>query len=679
MKSAQDVANGVIKNTLKALHRWDHLVVGPERSKETNMLTLVQASRIVRDCIRVAVIKNLPYNKATRRLSVYISTLLVLSFVLAPLISSVMASRGEPRNSPGANSQSSLAPTPTPTPMPSSTPYDIAPSSGKQGKDYEVIVSSNQCLQDLSQDPPSTKPKNPLKDFELYAPDGSGIRVTNSTATECRMTAKLSLASDAPVSIVKLWLIDKKKRIPQVVIDFTVTGITAGPIPPGLNNKGQVDVMWSVLPDQVVHDNFGAKVATEYFCIDAVIGNDSGYDIQLASIGFTIPSLSAISPKGPQYKIPNTGYRVVRGTLQRRELLSPRSIILNSIKVAGPLLTGFTPFFHNMVHATNFSEFINIISNPLEKGFESAVPDTVPFQVDRLADQTFRDDNSTRTVIPNNIQTRVMTFVPKALLFPGPKGGRIRRLFKPSEAPELRGTSAAGIAVNELDRHNPQDVMLMLGDMVLIGEQIEHVNRIRVVSTGLETPAADRSISGRITDACNVGVGGVTMTLSSNADFTSRDITSSPDGTYTFTNVPIGRTYTVTPKLANMTFNSESPGSETFLLNDTKPNLSLRADYVVLTITGKVTAKDSQPVKDVTVSLTPTGLADDKKTNDAGVFTFELAASNLKIPTAAFQVTAKSDNYAFDTDTKTWKCNQREVTFVATAKPTPTPTPTPTP
>jgi len=77
-----------------------------------------------------------------------------------------------------------------------------------------------------------------------------------------------------------------------------------------------------------VHDNYGAKVASEYFCIDAVIGNDSGYDLQIASIGFTAPILSP-DPSHPRYRIPNTGYRVVRGTLQRRELLNPRSLMKN--------------------------------------------------------------------------------------------------------------------------------------------------------------------------------------------------------------------------------------------------------------------------------------------------------------------------------------------------------------
>ena len=539
---------------------------------------------------------------------------------------------------------------------------------------------SKRCEEDLAKDPPSTSPRNSLKDLQLHAPDDSGISVTNSSATDCRVNAKLSIASDAPLGIIKLRLIDKK-RIPQVVVDFSVTGITAGPIPPGLNNKGQVDVMWSVLPDRVVHDNFGARVATEYFCIDAVIGNDSGYDLQIASIGFTAPTLSP-DPSNPRYRIPNTGYRVVRGTLQRRELLNPRSLVLNGLKVVGPLLTGFLPFFHNMVHETNFSELINIISNPLEKGVESAWPDTVPFQVNRLDDQTFRDDIATRTVIPNNIQTRIMTFVPKELLFPGAKSGFLRK----PKARGLRGTTATGNPVKDLNRHNPQDVMQMLGDIVIIGEQIEHVNRIRVVSTGLETQPTDRAISGKITDACNTGVGGVTMTLSSGADFTSKDVTTSPDGTYNFVNIPTGRTYTVTPKLENMTFIPESPGSETFALNGTKSNLNFRAEYVVITISGKVTDKDSKAgIAGAKVTISGDQIKGHEPaaatTTATGEFSFALSVSDLslKLGTLNLKVAgASNDKATFDSSgAKAWTCNDRNVDLVAT-KPSPTPTPKPT-
>jgi hypothetical protein len=613
--------------------------------------------------------QKLHHTLVTPRVFSCLTVLLAVSFVIAPLRGSAFTSTDRvTRESLGAEPHLRMtaaapvlpapSPSPSPTPVTSPTPYDIAPSSGKQGKDYEVIITSNQCLQDLSEVPPKSKPRNPLKDLQLYAPDGSGIRVTNSKATDCRVTAKLSIAADSPVAIAKLWLVDKD-RLPQVVVDFAVAGITAGPIPPGLNDKGQVDVMWSVLPDQITNDNFGGKVAKQFYCVEVVIGNDSGFDLQLASIGFTLPGLA-----NGKYRIPNSGYRTVRGSLEAFQLLAPRNFVVNGLKMLGPLLTGFLPFFHAASHTTNFSEAINLISNPLEKGVENFWPDLVPSELDRLADQTFRDDVSTKTIVPNNVQARILTFVPKQLLFP-----------------KQQGLAKGSVKIDnvEFKSSNPQDVMKVLGEIVIVGNQIDYVNRMRVVNNPLGVSASDRSISGKITDPCSVGVGGVTMTLSGGSDFTSRDITTSPDGTFNFPNVPIGRTYTVTPKLENMTFHAESPGSETFTLNDTKTNLNFGADYAVLVITGKITDKDSKPIKDVPVSLSPAGLADDVKTNDVGVFRFEVAGSKVKLPAATYQITPTLDKYTFDAATEPWKCDQRQVDFVATPKPSPSPTPKPAP
>jgi hypothetical protein len=595
---------------------------------------------------------NIPH--VTPKLLNYLTALLVLSFVIGPLASASVSAGQDARAMLRAEPDQRTTPTatPIPTPVPTPSPYDISPSGAVQGKEYEALVTSNQCLEDPS--------KNSIKDFQLYAPVGSGIRVTDSKATDCRVTAKVSIAADAPVGIVKLQLIDKD-RVPRVIIDFAVTGITAGPIPPGLNNKGEVDVMWSVLPDKITSDNFGGKVKRQFYCVEVIIGNDSGFDLQLASIGFTLPGLA-----NSKQRIPSSGYRIVRGSLEEFQLLAPRNFVVNGLKMLGPILTGFLPFFHAASHATNFSEAINVISNPLEKGVENLWPDLTPRELDRLADMTFRDDISTKTIVPNNVQVRILTFVPRELVFPYKK-------------------KALSLTGKELRPDNPQEVMQALGNVVIVGEQIEHVNRIRVVSTGLETPLVDRSISGKITDVCNSGVGGVTMTLSGGSNFTSRSITTAPDGTYSFANTPIGRTYTVTPSMVNMTFHPESPGSETFTLNDTRTNLDFGADYAVLTISGKIVDKDSKPVKGITVALTPTDtltpkeLAQNQTTNDSGIFRFDLAGSKVKVPTASFEIKPKSDKHTFDRATQTWKCDKRTVDFVATPNATPSPTPKPTP
>ena len=298
-----------------------------------------------------------------------------------------------------ATSRTSLSNTPSPTPTP--LPYAVAPSGGTQGKDYEVMVSKADCL-------PGQKP---FDGFTLYAPQGSGLSVAEAKPSGCHLTARVTVLPDAPTGPAQLWLRQGAYTTP---VTFNVSGITAGPKPPGLAGT-QVDVMWSVLPPSVVGDNFGRKIKERYYGIEVVIGNNTGYDLQVASVGFTVPKLT---DEAGGYTVPSTGYRVARGSLQRRQELNPRNLILNGLQVIGPILTGLTSFFPNIGSRTNYLEAANVISNPLEKGLRFALPDLTVAQLDRLADQTFRDDIPARTFIPNNTQIRILTFVPKEFLRP---------------------------------------------------------------------------------------------------------------------------------------------------------------------------------------------------------------------------------------------------------------------
>lgn len=516
-------------------------------------------------------------------------------------------------------------------------PYDISPSSGVQGKEYDVLVTSNQCFQDPS--------KNPLTDFQLSAPGGSGITVTNSKGANCRLTAHLSIAGDASVAVVKLRL--NENGVLRDVVDFTVTAIAQGPIPPGLNGKGAVDVMWSVLPDGITNDNFGGKVAKQFFCVEVTVGNDSGFDLQLASIGFTLPYAPGANI------IPNSGYRTVRGSLEAYQKLDARNFVVNGLKVLGPILTGFVPFFHVVSHKANYSEAVNIISNPLEKGLENFWPDIVPAELDRLADQTFRDDVSVKTIIPNNVQSRILTFVPKRLLFPKKNNG-FKSWVKKCPAEEDK----------ECRPDNPQDVMTVLGQAVIVGREINYVNRVRVVNTPFGASVTDHTISGKVTDACGAATAGVTMTLSA-TDFVSRTVNTAADGTYSFPNVPDGRNYTVTPSLSNATFSPSA--SDPFPLNDTKVGLDFSITAYV--ITGKITTKDGQPLEEqIALALSGGGLSSDLPTtaNLKGEFTF-VAPNSGASPN--FKITGSPNKYTVDgSNPKDWNCTKRDASFVVVKK-----------
>ncbi|HMH42500.1 MAG TPA: carboxypeptidase-like regulatory domain-containing protein [Pyrinomonadaceae bacterium] len=507
--------------------------------------------------------------------------------------------------------------------------YEISPATGVLGNQYEVTVTRKDCLAD------SGNTDKQIKNLRLYAPAGSGITVVNLSQTDCRLSAKISIDPHGPLGAVELWLVKDgaKAPVPEATVRFNITSIPQGPTPTG---KGVVDVFWSVLPDKIVKDNFGTKVAREFYCIDAEIGNDSGFDLQLSSMGFTLPTAS-----GMHRLIPTTGYRTVRGSLEAFGDVSPRKFVLSSFDVLGPLLTGFIPFFHVISHKANFSESINIISNPVEKGLKSIWPDLLPTELDRLADQTFRDDVSTKTVLPNNVQSRVLTFVPKRLVFPN----------KPNQ-------SSPGAK----DPKNVQDVMDVLGEMVIVGREIEYVNRIRVVNTPFGTSVTDHSISGKVTDGCNTGVMDVEIKLAATG-FVERTVKTDKDGNYSFPNVPDGRTYTVTAKLGNAQFSSTSPA--TFTLNDTKTDLDFSTSYL---IKGTVKTKDKQPFAEpITVEISGGGLSQAATitVNDSGDF---LVAVPVTGATPTFQVKLVNLTKYTTPDASSWKCDHRDVSFELTKK-----------
>jgi hypothetical protein len=350
------------------------------------------------------------------------------------------------------------------------------------------------------------------------------------------------------------------------------TPLARGPIPPGI--EPQVDIMWAVMPQNVTHDNFGSKIKKQYYGIEVVIGNDSGYDLELASVGFDLGAAERPPTGLSSTRIPTSGYRVARASLQRRQQLSLRNMTLNILKALGPVLTGFTPFFHNVNHTNNFVEGINILSSPVEKGFELVWPDLTLGQLANLEDQSLRDNAITRTVVKNNTQVRFVVFVPKNLI---------------NYSKE-----------DKWWRDHPLEVMKRLGRMILVGDQVEHINRVRVVSSA-ETGAAF-SISGRVTDPCSEGVEGATVTLNQAGGFSSTD-TTDEDGNYKFDNVPSGLTYTVTASKTDTTFSSTS--GTNFTLHGNRSNVDFSTTQASFTVKGQVTKSedDATSLTDITIKL----------------------------------------------------------------------------
>ncbi len=301
-----------------------------------------------------------------------------------------------------------------------------------RGKEMDVSVLWKDCNgKDF------TTPKADLRS------DGRGLKIEVTEWTKCVMVAHISIDPDAPAGTDLFRVV--VGSVPEGMAAFEILDVGPGPIPPGLDP--QVDLMWKVLPERTVEDNFGHRVRSLFYCVEIVLGNNSGYDLQIASIGFLLPQATGI----PKHPIPTNGYLATRSTLVWGQQIYWRNAVQHGLSALGPLLTGGIPFFKLAGPRSTYSTIVSIITNPFAKGFELVAPDETVGQLERLDEQTLRDS----LIVANNTQIRTVTFISKeSVRIPDHSNGK-----------------------------DPLVAMAALGEMVLVGDKIQHINRIRVVAT----------------------------------------------------------------------------------------------------------------------------------------------------------------------------------------------------
>lgn len=388
--------------------------------------------------------------------------------------------------------------------------YTLSPNKGRPGKDYDVLVVSRGS---------DCGAQNELTNAYLVHPEGGSIAVVEGgqrgNGEPCVLRAKIRVPADAAFESVSLRVVAEdpatKKTSTLGIVEFSVSDTPQpGVIPPGVNPPA-VDIMWSVMPKGIVGDNFGRKLKNDYYAIEVVIGNNSAYNLQIVSVGFELPTTAELqkyldrnarnriarrtnrpatdagviqeqqqrkaqlatrtgslaqlaagtaTPDEDRRKtvLPSSSYRITRGSLEARQATNARTLVLSTITALGPIFTGFTPYFHNVNHRANYSEAINIFSNPLEKGLELVWPNPRDRQRERFDEQVLRDG----LIIRNNTQIRTLVFFPKDLL----------RL--PGDVETEREYQAW--------RNNAREVRERLGKLIIIGDVIQYANRITLVA-----------------------------------------------------------------------------------------------------------------------------------------------------------------------------------------------------
>lgn len=444
---------------------------------------------------------------------------------------------------------------PLATAMAATPPLTVSPDTMTVGKTYTVAIEAAGCSAPPA--PPATPPgpyPYPLDTVNVVA-TGAGITITPSSPDKlqkCMWTGTLTIAQDADATdrqLILQW--PSSANIDNVPLPIHIIPKATGPIPPGLTPS--VDVAWKVVSRRISADNFGSRITKLYYPIEVAIGNNSGYDLQLASVEFQLlgdskPDLQTLCADPC---VPSDSYYMVRATLEREQQIGMRNTTINIVKAIGPILTGSAVFFRGSTiaagrHKANFLGITDIFSNPFEKGLEMAMPDQTVRQLINLDNHSLRDG----LIIANNTQIRTVVFVDRELISRKEKnmhsqgGGQ----SQPSKAKQF---GAEGNTFKRKD-YDPQAVAKELGQLRLVGRSIYYLNRVSVIANPLG-PAP--LVTGKTGDSGTQGGPPVTLTLVGDA-LTGATLASSEPTKLVISNPLVGDggksfTATVDPKVAD--------------------------------------------------------------------------------------------------------------------------------
>jgi len=318
------------------------------------------------------------------------------------------------------------------------------PNTIQTGKTREVVIK--------------TKPESDLSGVEVQPLTGSNVYVIEQKLAENKKSLLVTVQVDADADIgpTQLKLI---KGNEMAMVGLSITAFKPRPIErePTPDNITEVDAMWSVLPDEVVRDNFGRRTSDHFYAIEVAIGNNSGFDLQIVSVGFTLDSSRGL------YQVPTSDHRLVRGTIEKEQAYGKRALALNLINGVGTLASGFLPFFRAVGPRANFGAASSIFNGQFKEGFALAAPDLTVRQLNRLENQVMHED----ITIQNNSQVRTVVFLSKGLVgLTDDERKNLKRDLRP--------------------------VMSKLGNLILVGRRFEVFrNREMVITNNANQPRGD--------------------------------------------------------------------------------------------------------------------------------------------------------------------------------------------
>lgn len=355
-------------------------------------------------------------------------------------------------------------------------PGSIRQTNGKYPASLQLILVKKDCPVDHTKDFGANSSKSTYT-VTVAAP---GLSVVGSpSAVGCQLT--LNLAID-PTVVVPGYVLASVVEHPTNAQNATLADVdhgnavlafldsAAGPIP----GYPQVDVIWGVLSKHLCADNFGGHVAKDLYCIEVKIGNNTGYPLQLAGLGFKPKSGITIghSTTLALDPTPNVSYQSVRASAQAFAFLSSHNLLVNTPTAIGVLMTSFNPFFRNTFNIARWAAGTAVVGTALPGAVNIISPDMTIKQLNNLDDQSFRDGK----LIPNNTQIRTMVFLERSAF-----EGLANQTYK--AACDSLYTDAKDQKKCEKHSDDPTAVKLALGNLIIVGDEISFIQRLVVDPT----------------------------------------------------------------------------------------------------------------------------------------------------------------------------------------------------
>lgn len=384
------------------------------------------------------------------------------------------------------------------------TPNVIKPVNGKLPSTITISLQPSVAINC----PPADKDWS--KDsLSISGNVGLSAAANPSASGDCLVAFPLTVDPNSTPGAYKLLLMRPGGGTIRGAVDITVADPNAGPIPPGL--KPGVDVLWEVMGQKKCSDNFGARVAQFNYCIQLKIGNNSGYPLQIAGVGFS--SDPNPKPDATDTTIANSSYASTRAVLLMENVTNGRNIAYNIINAIGVLMPAFAPYFGTGKHPngtvnnarTNWSTAASIVSGPLLQAFNIVAPNPVIAQLNNLDDQSFRDNR----IIANNQQIPTVVFVEKQQLTSqlimwgqkckcdvsetttaNPSGETSLNLGNATMSRTITNSTNSRGMFSRRGGFNPYYVKLALGNVVIVGRHIQYLDRVQVVNSATSASGA---------------------------------------------------------------------------------------------------------------------------------------------------------------------------------------------